>query len=112
MLRKDGKVKFYTVQYLSTTLNRWTELNFDNFFGVSKKDAYNPLEEPYLSFTAGGKCWQTIGERGCYNKKIAIRLLKLLNTKYTKIFFRVVQVNMSQKTQQVYPHQHYPIPRG
>lgn len=111
MLSKDGKFKFYTVQYLSGVSNRWTELKFDNFFGVSNKDAYNPLEEPYISFTSSGRCYQTIGERGTYNKKIAIRLLKLLNAKYTKIFFRVVQVNISQKTQQVYPHQHYPTPR-
>lgn len=110
MLRKDGRVKFYTVQYLSTVSNQWTELKLENFIGVSQKDAYNPLEEPYRSFTLSGKCWQTIGERGCYNKKVAIRLLKLLNAKYTKISFRVIHVEMWQETQQVYPHQHYPIP--
>lgn len=93
MIRKDGTYIFYKVQHLQK--DRWVYSNFDVFC----KDL-NFKDDPYRSFTAIGECWQEIGEYGCYDFSISLLFLKQISKAWPAFQFRLVKVQITQKTEE------------
>lgn len=98
MIRKDGTYTFYRIQHLQKD-GKWVYSNFDYFCNGLKFD------EPYRSFTAIGKCWQEIGEQGCYDLSTGLSFLKQISQNWTDHQFRLVKIQITQKTTvEVKPH--------
>ena len=94
MLRKDGTYSFYKIQHLQKD-GKWVYSNLDLFcngldFKVGTK--------PYRDFTAVGKCWQEIGEKGCYDLSTSLSFLKQISQFWPNFQFRLVKVQIAQKT--------------
>lgn len=98
MLRDDGTYTIYKIQHQQSD-EKWVFTNLDTIGGSPSHE--ETFSEPWLSFTACGKCWQETGEYGCYDLKTAILvLLKVLECSPKKKF-RLAKVYITQKTEQV-----------
>lgn len=97
MLRNDGTYTIYKIQHQQSD-KKWVFTNFDNIFEIklSHKETFS---EPWRSFTACGKCWQETGEHGCYDSKTAILALVIITEHSPKRKFRLVKVDITQKTE-------------
>jgi hypothetical protein len=91
MIDKNGTFTFYKIQHLQKD-GKWVYSNFDYFCNGLK------LNEPYRSFTAIGKCWQEIGEQGCYNLSTGLLFLEQISQAWSNYQFRLVKIRITQKT--------------
>ena len=91
MQRNDGEFLFYRIQHQNDS-GKCVFSTFDYFH----------VDDPhYREFTACGSCWQTTGEHGTENEESAKAVAVAMTTKYERAF-RVVQVEISQKTTPVF----------
>jgi len=94
MIRKDGTYTFYKIQHLQK--DGWVYSNFDVFCkNLDFRD------DPYRSFTAVGECWQETGEQACYDIFTSLLFLKQISELWPNFQFRLVKVQVMQKTKKV-----------
>lgn len=88
MIWRDGNYNIYKIQHLQSD-GEWVGSSFDAF-GTPK------------GFNASGDCWQTTGVHGTFDKDEAIDGAFWLTRKHLNTKFRVILVEISQKTTIIY----------
>jgi len=98
MLRNDGTYTIYEIQHQQND-KKWVFTNLDTL--EKPRSHEETFSEPWRSFTACGECWQETGEFGCYDMKTAILFLLNVIEHCPKRKFRLVKINITQKTEHV-----------
>jgi hypothetical protein len=109
MISRDGKYKIYCIQHAPKKTGDWVftddkivaEIPIEIRYGGEGNAQRGKLIEPIHSYSSSGHCWQETGVHGVYDEELAIQLLMLLARHVPEHAYRVVQIEIEQKTTEI-----------
>jgi hypothetical protein len=95
MLRQDGSFEIYILEHQTKDGKEWHGSGDGEHF-CNNKGTFR--DEPRRSFNALGRCWQVTGVHGCFEKKMAMKMVMLVACENPDRKFRIKRVTIHQES--------------